>query len=454
MPAFRGNFWQIGFGHQTAEGTLTNPTQMFRWLQGAAVMPDMKVTDEYEGDGGIDPGFLNKDSSLWKGKFSFYPRSTEIGQILSFVMGGTASETVISAMTGATITASGTGGTIPAGTYAASIAFLYGQVEGPAMAKTSGIVVTSGQTIGAASIPADANATKVRLYLSVAGSTNLTQYVDFPYTSGVTTSVSYTGTPAATTFGASLINVGATTGKVHFFKPQTTLDFWTCEFGQTITGPGAPTNQIRNQIADCLATSFSLEGDAGKPIKASVEFVGKYSQVVAALQSAVFDTASTPLIMANSVFVKDGTAVTLVGKFKFDWKLTVDQSLIFTHIYPDAFVLERRKASVDYELLFTDASIYYQMLSGGAVTTPVAGTVYDTPVLPTGSIDLRFLPGGNDTSQELGITIPNLTYVMKDVAPNGDGKPFMVPVSGTTTRPASGANLLTAQVRNAQVSAY
>jgi len=445
MPAFRGNNWRIGLGHEVTEGTLVAPTQHYRFLQGSNVTPKDKVAEEYEGDGTIDISFVNKDSQLWTGKIDFYPRSTDIGFILQAIM-GTGSETVKVTPTGATIATAATGGTVAAGIYFYTYAYLYGQVAGPAQAPLTVTTTGATSTVTISGIPADTDATGIRMYKGVAGGLSgvYTQSGDVAYG---TTALDTGSVPVFTAF-ATGVTANATGGGLHLFKPQSALDFYTFEYGQ----PLGIANQIMARIADCMITELTLDASPGRPVKASISFVGKYAQQQASLAAAVFD-AGTPLHTSNSTFIVDGTTSLWVEKFKFTYKLNVNEGLIFTHNYPETFLLERRKVTVDYDLLFQDSTTFNKFISGGVTTTPVAGTTIDSATVATGSMDLRFgANSGTDQTNTLGITIANLSYACKPVVPNLDGKPFLQPVSGFGTRSAS--NLLTAQLRNSRITAY
>lgn len=445
--AFRGNAWQIGFGKQSAEGTLINPTVFPRWLQGTTMDPDAKVTEEYEGDGSIDISFLNKEMSMWKGKVVMYPRATDLGLFVNGVM-GTSSDTVKSAPGSGTLANATSGGTFPAGTFHSAFALLYGKTAGPLIADASTTTTTAVSTLTWSSLPTDADATGVRVYYTAAGGSSgvYTQYQDFPYTSGVTTSVTLTSPTGTAVIGTQESNT--TSGKLHLFKPQTVLDFHTVEFGQTDT---TISPRIKLQIADSLFYSFTLEGDAGKPLKLTVEVYGKYSQVVSALQALSLDSGK-PLLFSNSTFNVDGVITSRVNKFKLTYALTIPTDLIFTHIYPESFLMERRKITADFQMLFADATKFNSFLSGGTYTNPSAGVVMDSAAIATGTLDCTFLANGTDNSNAFGMSIPNLAYQPKGPTPELDGKPFYQPVSGFGTK--SGASLVTMQLRNGQSAAY
>jgi len=449
MPAFRGNFWQVGLGHQTAEGSLTAPTQMYRWIEGSEVMPDIKTTEYFEGDGSIDPTFLNKDSSMWKGKIKFYPRSTDIGQVLAMVA-GTGSETIRNAPTGLTATAA-SGGSLPTGTIHYAVAFKYGQIVGPLSADLSVTTTSTNATATISGISADAAATGMRIYKGPVGGAagTYTQYADV----AIATSVSDTGTTPTFSPVPTNLLAPSTTGVVHTYVPQTVSDFWTCEFGQIITGANAPTNQIRLWVGDCVPMALTLTLEPNRPVTAELDFLGKFAQVVSSLTAPVFDPGSRPLIMSNAIFYVDGQPVTTVGKTTIKIDFTVSQD-IFTasQIWPYAFIEERRKVSVDYELIFQDASKFWNFVTGGLSTNPTAGTVVDSPAIATGMLDFALYQGGVDVNNALGLTINNINYQVKPVTWNLQGKAIRQPVSGFAMR--SSLPLYTAQLRNARATTY
>lgn len=449
--SFSGRLAQIGFGHQTAEGTTQTPTFFYKWLQGTAVDPTWKVDQEYEGDGTMDMSFINKSSSMWKGKLSWYMRPTDCGQIAAMIC-GTSAETLKTAPTGQSAAASGTGGTIPAGTYHYAIAFLYGSVEGPLSADLS-VTVASGNDVVISTIPADSNATKIRVYKGVAGGSSgvYSLFADV----AVATSITDTGsTPTFAAYPQTGVTTGnATTGTLHYFQPQTALDFWTCEFDQIIPGVS---NQIRVQVADCFPTELTITGTPNKPVKADLAFVGKYATVLssATSSSGLFDTATRPLIMANSTFTLDGVGSLLVTKFTLKYALTIDDTLLTaSQVWPYTFAFEKRLVSVDYELLFTDASKYYNFLSGGVTSNPTGGTVIDDANIATGTLDLRFLGQGTDATNAFGLSVNNIAYGVKSPQLDLSGKPFRQPVTGFGLRSAT-LPLLSVQIRNGQATIY
>lgn len=448
MPAFRGNAWQVGLGHQTAEGSPIAPTQMYRWIEGSDVSPDVKTTEYYEGDGTIDASFLNKDSSMWKGKIKFYPRSTDIGQIFAMVA-GTGSEAIRQAPSGLTISATA-GGSLPVGTIHYALAFKYGQVVGPLSADLSVTTTSGNQTATISGITADPAATGIRLFKGPVGGAvgTYTQFADLALATSVTDSGS---APTFSPLPANLL-APSTTGVVHTFLPQVTSDFWTCEFGQIITGPGAPTNQIRLWVCDCVPQALTLTLEPNRPVTAEVDFLGKYAQEVASLTAPVFDPGR-PMVMSNAVFVLNGTPYTTVGKVTIKIDFTVAQDIwTGSQIWPYTFLEERRKVSIDGELIFTDASLYNAFLTGGLSTNPAPGTIVDSPAIMTGSFDFALFAGGVDPNNAMGMTLNNINFAVKPIPWNLQGKVIHQPISGFAMR--SNLPLYTLQVRNGRTTAY
>ncbi len=444
MTGFRGNAYQISLGHQTVEGTPVTPTQSFRWIAGTTVDPDKKETEIFEGDGGIDISFVNTDSSMWKGKLVFYPRPIDVGMVIDAVM-GTSSEALVTAPTGATIGTAATGGTIAAGTYHYAYCHLYGQVEGPMSADLSQITTGTTSTVTLSSITVDATATKLRIYKGLVGGASGV----YSLSADVTEATSVTDTGSAPVFVAN--TPSGTTGTGHVFTAQTALDFWTIEAG--MIAPVSSGSRIRLWLVDCFFTDMTLEAAPNKPLKITAGFIGKYVEQETTLIAPVFDAATKPFITTNVSYLRDGAAELFIDKFKVNYALTVDSSLIYTHVYPETFIMERRKVTADYEILFKDATVFWNFVSGGASTNPTAGTIVDTAAVTTGSLDARFLAGGTDFTKQLGLTVPSLAYIIKPVNPDLTGKPFVQAVQAFSTKPATGA-FMTFALRNTQTTAY
>ena len=85
--AYSNRLYYFGLKVQAAFNTPLAPDVFPRWLDGTSLMPELKVEEIFEGDGGRDASLVFKSAQLYKFKLVFYPRPIELGWILLGMFG-------------------------------------------------------------------------------------------------------------------------------------------------------------------------------------------------------------------------------------------------------------------------------------------------------------------------------------------------------------------------------
>ncbi len=314
----------FGFKPQTAFDTaITGDVTVFPlWLDGSTLDPDAKFEEVMEGNGGRDFSLVFKTKQAYNGKLVCYPRITDIGHFLGFIMGN-----------------------------------------------------ATRTTTGAAD--------------------------------------PYTHTYAFST----------TAGMTPFF--------FTAEWGQ-LDPLAANALIIRTQ--DCLVKSFELEGEANKPLKLTMDYIGRKGELQSA-RPTVTNEVTEPLKFTNGTFMIDGGSVAAdIAKFKVAMVHDVDEDIMTSTIYPANFVWGKRKITVEFELIFQDNTRFRKVFYGGA-----AGTA-DSVTNGTGTVDLTFFQGGDSSlvGRNLEIKMDKIVYQGKPVSPKLDGKAFRQEHMALAVTPSSG----------------
>lgn len=85
--AYSNRLYYFGLKVQAAFDTPLAPDVFPRWLDGTGVLPELKVEEIFEGDGGRDASLVFKTAQFYKFKLVFYPRPVELGWILLGMFG-------------------------------------------------------------------------------------------------------------------------------------------------------------------------------------------------------------------------------------------------------------------------------------------------------------------------------------------------------------------------------
>lgn len=395
----------FAFKKQTVFGTAVVPDIFPRWLDGSELKPEMKVETIMEGDGGMDASLTFKTGQLWKGKLVAYLRPVEIGHFLQGILG-----------------------------------------SGSDAANTPGGAVST--TLSAA---AAAGATTISTVASVAVGTVLQIGTGATAETRTTTAVAgagpYTVTVPALTY-AHASGESAVSVTTHTLTAKDVPSYFTAEWAHTDAALLAAGNSPIYRVKDCVFTKIEIEGEANKPVKVTLEFVGRSATRQSALLTVALEAGDT-FRFVNGLYLLDTVSIAAkIGSFKVSMDMAVDTDIYTASVTPDDILWTGRKIDAELELIF-DSDIYFRRAFFGGST----GTT-DVAALMSGALDLKMFQSGDanegDTFQ---VQLPSLVYAGDPLDGKLDGKALRQKLSFTAVKPTSGS-IVTAILNNTKSTAY
>ena len=240
----------------------------------------------------------------------------------------------------------------------------------------------------------------------------------------------------------------------HTFTGKDSPGYYTIEFGQSDTALAAAGKAAIYRVQDCIATSFEIEGESNKPLKLTVDFMGRKAVRQSTVATVTLE-AGEPFKYTNGLFkLDDGTGGAAtdqsadIAKFKLNFSNNVDGDIYTNEIAPKDFIWTQRKITSEYELVFDSDKKFRQTFFGG-----MSGTT-DSALLGYGEIDFKFWQGGDTGDADtLQLLVPKIAYQGKPITPKLDGKALRQEQVALAVKPASGS-IISAVLINTRSTAY
>ena len=432
----RENLLYFGWTKQAVWGTPLAPTFFWRWLDGSDANPDMKATEEREGDTSPHISLVYKNSQIWGIKIVEYVRPITIGCALEALL-GSGSDTFTAPTQSTTLSSP-----IVAGANSFSVAAAIG-------------------TTGTGYF----NFTPV-----FAGATYEVQNVNLASKSGAGPFTYSLVAGYSFSYAHNSSDV-VSNGSSHVFTRQTgTYDAYTIEsaFGSSTFGftPEA------FRIQDCVCTALELASDAAnKAIKATHTWYGAPATIKSALSAISQEGGSTvgaaggPLThaMASSAWTVDGATTNnaaTIRSFALQMKnSTSPEELLTEGIYAPYYMPGDFDITGNFTCAFQSFNQFNETYYG---TASPAANALDAPLVGYGSFATTWsavnLPNASTLVQDglnsLAVNMPHIAYKAGKLTGKLDGKPLMQQVQFRAVKSVALPTPITLTLINSQSSAY
>lgn len=159
--------------------------------------------------------------------------------------------------------------------------------------------------------------------------------------------------------------------------------------------------QIIERIIDAKIKTVTVEGESGKPIKLTVDYLGTTAakQLVEATTTL---EAEMPWIFFNGVYTLDGAQVAEIISFKMELVNIFDEEDFTTQLTRDDILLIGRDVIVEWVMKMTSGTRYFETYYGGG-TTPATALDEGTFI-----VDLNY--GSGAALRQLKIDVPKVYH--------------------------------------------
>jgi hypothetical protein len=201
------------------------------------------------------------------------------------------------------------------------------------------------------------------------------------------------------------------------------------------------------RVSNAQVSEVTIEGEAGRPIKVSANFVGggtPYARNAAA--SALTPTRETgqPLFFPGASVVIDGAGNTKITKFKQTIRRTLDEDIRTTQLFREDVVALNFDSDLEFTLKYEDATLYDKIQMGGGTVVPID--------LATGSFDFFTAQGAGTSYRFLRTAVPVHRYTGARVNKlDPDGKTVYIDVTAMGVKGAT--HQVFAQIQTASQAA-
>lgn len=159
------------------------------------------------------------------------------------------------------------------------------------------------------------------------------------------------------------------------------------------------------RVSNAQVSEVTLEGEAGRPIKITANFVGggtPYARDAAA--SALTPTRETgqPIFFPGASVTIDGAGNTKITKFKQTIRRTLDEDIRTTQLFREDVVALNFDSDLEFTLKYEDKTLYDKVQMGGGTVVPLD--------LATGSFQLFSPLGAGTTYRFLETNVPVHRY--------------------------------------------
>lgn len=159
------------------------------------------------------------------------------------------------------------------------------------------------------------------------------------------------------------------------------------------------------RVSNAQPNEVTIEGEAGRPIKISANFVGggtPYARNAAA--SALTPTRETgqPFFYPGASVTIDGAGNTKITKFKQTIRRTLDEDIRTTQLFREDVVALNFDTDLEFTLKYEDATLYDKIQMGGGTVVPID--------LATGSFQIFSAQGAGTTYRFIETNVPVHRY--------------------------------------------
>jgi len=237
--------------------------------------------------------------------------------------------------------------------------------------------------------------------------------------------------------GADAVS-GTATPYIHTITPNDTIPWLTFE-----TGEVKSSDLIIEKIKDCKVNSIRISGEAGKPVLATVDFLGIEATKEASASSPSYES-NDPFRFYEGTFTVDSSATTYITKFDITISNGVAGDIQTVEVHRDDMVALAREITVEFVLKLTDADLYTDIMYGGG--SAVSDDLHEGDI----TIDLSYGTGSGE--RELKIEIPKLYYVAAEL-PRG-AEPEVIYLSCSARAVKGASDIITVTVKNDEDADY
>lgn len=220
-----------------------------------------------------------------------------------------------------------------------------------------------------------------------------------------------------------------TTNYTHTITPASTLPYYTFyrEIGDT----------LYERFEDCKVSEVTISAEAGQPLTASLNIMGRNAERLTAQPASIATTASDAVYNFNEAAVTlAGSSTALVSSFECTISNNVSMQQT-DDAKPYDIVEGLREVSLGFTLIFENLNEYNRFNYGGT-----SGTAQSSTLATTAAV-FDFSKGANDGVK---FTFPEIAYQEFPVEPDPGGDPITVDVRAVAQRHASG--VISCEVKN------
>lgn len=224
----------------------------------------------------------------------------------------------------------------------------------------------------------------------------------------------------------------------HTIVPGTQLPYLTADQGYA--------DEVE-RTTNCLISSLSIEGEAGRPVKFTAQFVSGGTPHVATTFLAPVREAGGPLMYpgASAWMTAGGASSIELTKYRVEIRNGIDDGIQTTGLAREDIIWLTAEFSVDGTLKYENNDVWDAINYGGGTQVPVA--------LATGTFQFFTPHISSGGSQNMLIGMPLVEYTAVRVNRlDPDGKTMYLDFTGMTTKGAT--NSIFGQIVTAATSAY
>jgi hypothetical protein len=229
------------------------------------------------------------------------------------------------------------------------------------------------------------------------------------------------------------ISTTGTTNFTHTITAASALPYYTFyrEIGDTLF----------ERFEDCKVSEVTISAEAGQPLTASLNIMGRNAVRLTSQPASIATTASDAVYNFNEAAVTlAGGSTALVGSFECTISNNVSMQQT-DDAKPYDVVEGLREVSLGFTLIFETLDEYNRFNYGGTSGTAQSST------LATTSAEFTFSKGANNAVE---FTFPEIAYQEFPVEPDPGGDPITVDVRAVAQRNASG--VISCEVKNQEAT--
>jgi hypothetical protein len=201
------------------------------------------------------------------------------------------------------------------------------------------------------------------------------------------------------------------------------------------------------RVSNVQITSLVMEGEAGRPLKLSAQFLGGGTPYVRPLASALTPTRESgqPLFFPGASVTIDGSANTKITKYKATISRGVDGDIRTTQLFREDVVALNFGTDLEYTLKYEDRTLHNKIKMGGGTMVPLN--------LATGSFQIYSEQGAGTTQRFVEANFPVYDYTGARVNKlDPDGKTVYIDVVAAGRKTAT--HQFFTRVQTASAGAY